>query len=762
MVDRYADWHRQRNDDDTTSVQQAQGRKVLGLLMEELKLSGLPTGVKRWEAQDGTLYTASFDGTTPTIQIETAASPPAPPELPSIDLWIPQGFVFTPGNNASPAGFGLPVQFTQVAPNDAFHPTNTDPGLDAQRWRPGGPCAQVLLTRQDTTDYPRRTKRRIPVGFDRQEWMAGAYTAPAFSAWHAVRPRFNDFSWTPDVMGARRDAWRALKAAQGKPVSLPFAGYYDDAQLIADLGTGYGTNPAAWPLTPYRTETGRATVDGVPAAYDEAWTSGAVSDLTTDLGAFHDGVPTLGVGVRAGLKVATLRTQDAWIHAGNQFWHPSDPSLPTLSWDGYPAQNLPNWLVSGGWVGGVGSAIFPLEGWHYAWRGQTRYVFSRKLYAMGRCIGVAPATVISAAIRVETLQRADGTKYKVNRVVVITWDADDQFGNAGGIAYLWKFGVWCADFPRDGTIPLHVTAVPVGAYNATTNPTGWRKCGTFTFSTPGDVAIGDLSLPGYALWQLWRFNGDGMRAVAVVGAPPYSADWGPGGKYVEVMFTQVEHGLLNVSTQLLVASGVPESASWPIAADYAADGSLRFVMFARAYTGGLKVEGAQSAEDSVLWWTGGDTAQSMGSAFDAFAPDTWVLSAADGALGLGRYPLAGTAPVLTETRSVRLVHGGATVAVDAFADSAVSMLSRMHDSSYLSDVLMSYAADRAGNWMLGYDAGLTAGSSIVYDPSAPPSAPFKPAPVSTHLNSHWLSNTGDVASMTKFDGAMRAYPLGVC
>lgn len=75
MADRYADWHRKRFDDATTSAQQAQGRKVLGLLMEELKLSGLPTGVKRWEATDGTLYIASFDGTTPTVEVINPETP---------------------------------------------------------------------------------------------------------------------------------------------------------------------------------------------------------------------------------------------------------------------------------------------------------------------------------------------------------------------------------------------------------------------------------------------------------------------------------------------------------------------------------------------------------------------------------------------------------------------------------------------------------------------------------------------------------------
>lgn len=763
MAERYANWHRKRLDDGTTSAQQAQGRKVLGELMEQLQLGGLPTGVLRKIAPDGTVYIASFDGTTPTVQIETSPGALAKLPPPPVDVWIPQGFVFTPGNDVSPTGFGLPVQFTQTAPDDAFDPTNTNPGLGVQRWKAGGPCAQVLLTRQDTTDYPREkppAPRRIPIGFDGKEWVAGAYTAPPFAAWHVVRPRFNDFSWTADVMGARRSLWNTLNAAQGKPVSLPFAGYYDDAQLIVDLGTGYGTDTTKWPLAAYRTETERANADGVPTSYAEAWTNGLPADLTAALGTFHDGVPTLDAGLRGGIKSATLRTRDAWIDTGNIFWHPTDPALPTLSWLGYPAQNLPNWLVTGAWVGATGGAIFPLEGWHYEWRGQTRYVYGKNLYAMGRCIGVLPATLISAAIRVETLEHTDHTKYQVNRVVAITWDAADQFGNTSGIAYLWAFKVWCVDFPRDGTLPLHVTTMPMGAYDKTSNPTGWQLCGSFAAWPQGDPGNGVGGLPDRCLWQMPRFNGDGTAAIAAFGVPPYAADWGPLWAQEQV-FSDIAPDALTVAAVSAV-SAPPGGAI--VVADYDATGGYVWVWSNSHVTGDFPTpEGPSDAVFEMFEWSKGGVGEVTEWAGVGFAvPDKWVLDACDGAMVLTDHWFA--CPAAQSTHQVRMTRRGARVATDTIIDTANIVVAEYESTSYLDRLNASYVRDRNGNWMMGYDFGVTAGASTVYV-STPVCGQAMPATTgastSAHFGSRWISSAGDPADMAKIDGLMRAFPLGV-
>lgn len=759
MAARYANWYRKRFDEGVTSAQEGLGRKLLGILMEQLRLARLPTGTLRHQAVDGTLYVASFDGTTPIVRIVPVPSGSQEEPTPPVELWIPAGFVFTPGNNVSGVGFGLPVQLAQTAPTDVFDPANVDPGLDVQRWTAGGACGQVLVTQQDTTKYPDPKRRHLPIAFDPREWVTDAWTAPPNAAWHAIRARFNDFGWSSDVMGARRDLWNALAAAQVNPVALPFAGYYDGAQLIADLGTGYGTDPTQWPLH-YQTETERESADGIPTSYQEAWTNLDTATLASELGAAATGCPNLDAGDRSGLHVATLRGRDAWIEAGNLFWHPADGALPTLSWDGYPAQNLPDWLVSGA-LQQSSNDLLTLEQWFYYWRGtEQRAVFSRNLYAMGRRIGVLPATVISAAIhtRVETVS---GQATTIDQLRVVTWEAADQWSDASAINYFYGFRVWFLDCPRFADVPLRLTDLPNGAYDATTNPTGWHAAGLFT--------VADDPSAGTTAWQQWRFSPDGTRLIAAAGSWGYAADWGQDQYALEVVLSEVSEGTLGWTRSIVVP--VPTGGSIA-AADYDVNGQPVWVW--ERLTGNpdqpAPPDGAMDGVFGMFFWSGGgdgEVTQWAGLPGAPQVPDKWVLSARDGALILTDHWFECVSNATLGKYQVRMARKGVRVATYLHDDTFLSALGAYNDAGWLSDLNASYGCDRDGNWLLGYDLGVSAGSSVVYSPAPTCDQAYSTWTIagcttSGHTASRWLASFGDVQTMVQMqDGDLRAYPVGV-
>lgn len=741
-----------------TPADLAGAEKLLARLINDPNPAGIAIQSAFAVLGSGTTVHAQIVGSQRRLTLVVPQPTNPPSTFSDSALWIPHGFVFVPGNDVSPAGWGLPVQTTE-SPN-IFDATNTDPGLSTARWTAAGTCAQVLLTGDDTRAYPDPKLRRLPIGFDTSEWKANAYQPPTTAAWHALRPRFNDFSWDAQNVGARQSTWVSLQTQIGKALSLPFLGFYDDAQRVADYIAQYGADQTTWPAS-YASTTVRASADGIPLSYSEVSGSAAatVNAMATALAPSAQDGYLLDYGLNGG-NVGTLRSEEAWVAAGNVFWHPSDPSLPTLSWFGYPAQNLPNWLVTGGWTDTTGGPIFPLEGWYYNWRGQTRYIYGKRLYAMGRCIGVLPETVIAAAIQVVTLTHADGSKYKVNRVLVITWNPSQQFGNSTGIAYLWSFNVWCVDFPRDNTIPLHVPVAPNGAYDATSNPTGWQQCGTFTAWPQSPSSEGLGSLPDRCLWQTWRFNGDGTKAIAAFGVPPYMADWGPEWAQ-EITFSDAAPGVLSTAA----AVAVPAPAGGEIvAADYDMAGAYVWVWSNSSVSEDMMTpEGLSDAVRQTFEWSKGGTGEVSEWSGTGFAiPNKWVLDAHDGAMVLEDHWIA--CPSAQSTHQLRLTRLGNRVSTDTVVDTAYIAVAEYQSTSYLDTLNASYVRDRDGNWMMGYDFGVTAGASSVYV-SAPVCGQATPATtgatVTEHFGSHWLSNVGDPQSLAQIAGSMRAFPLGV-
>lgn len=757
------------SDGDMTPSDYAVVSKLMGRLNDSVAAGGPVTQLLRYIAADGTLYTAQVG---PGIKKALIKRPPVPLGTPPAGLstlWIPHGFVFVPGDADAPQGWGLPVLQQGGDTSWPFGAANIDPGVDVTRWTVGGPAAQILLTSDVTTNYPDTSQKMLSIGYDVSEVTAPNTSPSDAVAWHVVRPTFNGFAWTSDQTAARQSLWRSVAQQLNKSImALPFAGYYDDAQAYADFSAKYGADSTKWPVD-YKTPTARDYKDGVRGAYTEMRQSGATaSSIATALAGAQSNI-LLDIGINGSLTTATAREIKNWIDCGNIFWHPDDASLPTLTWDGYPAQNLPFWLVEGGWVGDVGSDIFPLESWQYQWRGQTRYVYSKNLYAMGRCIGVLPDTVIAAAIRKETVAvdgQPDTTK-QVNRVVVITWRASDQFGNASGIAYLWQFRVWCADFDVTPDVPLHVADAPIGAYDATANPTGWQACGAFNIAAH-DGSLGGVpaGLPDHTIWQAWRFNGDGTRAVAAYGIPPYASDIQGPTSVVEVVLTEVSPGTLAFNTVTAVES-LP--SGYLLAADYDTDGGIAYVWDDHASYDATAPSGVTDAVSRTLRWShGGDgeIAEWAGIGV-AFVPDKWVLDAREGAMALTDYWLTctGSGAVAQGTYRVRLSTRGARVATDTYDDFVHVAEQAWTSDSFLDRLNASYARDRDGHTVMGYDLGTTQSSTPVYV-SAPicgqPNPATTGAPVSSYFGSRWLFDDQTMGFAGLPAAPMRAFPVGVC
>jgi hypothetical protein len=408
-------------------------------------------------------------------------------------------------------------------------------------------------------------------------------------------------------------------------------------------------------------------------------------------------------------------------------------------------------LVEGGWTGDVGSAIFPLEGWNYQWRGQTRYVYSKNLYAMGRCIGVLPDTVIAAAIRKETVS-VDGQPGKtkqVNRVVVITWRASDQFGNGSGIAYLWKFRVWCVDFDVTAGVPLHVTDVPVGAYDATTNPTGWRACGTFNVFDMGG------NLPVNTFWQMPRFNGDGTKVVAAYGIPPYAPDVQfPLNFVCQLSFDEIGPEALSYSPAFIQLNA--SSVDAVIAADFDADGDIVWVS-ERILDG---------APQTFVWSGGGDTLDVAFSGSEHVV-ERWVLDAREGAMATSGHFISciGTGSPADLTYTVRLIYQGVVVASDTWTDTAGVYETENGSDNWLDRLNASFARTRDGHYAMGYDLGTTQGATPVYVSWPVCGATFPSttgASTSSYFGSRWLFDGEPMVFAGLPDAPMRAFPIGVC
>jgi hypothetical protein len=335
-------------------------------------------------------------------------------------------------------------------------------------------------------------------------------------------------------------------------------------------------------------------------------------------------------------------------------------------------------------------------------------------------------------------------------------------------------------------VPLHLTDLPVGAYDDTTNPSGWHKAGSFVLE-PGANPLDNLQR---ILGQTWRFDPAGLRAVThmqyttTVDGPVQTTP-------VEVSFDNVADGVLGASVSRPVVAAMSNPYLTRILAiDYDAVGEYVY-LYQCSYPTSATLPlppGAQSgyppnapgtlAGIAAKWfWSGGGDGEIAswygGSGIANICPivQMWAIDARDGAFALVNHwsdtpPAEGDPMPLTYY--VRLCRAGARVITDTFLDSVVI---DDFDTGYLvmlDRIKVGYARDRDGNWMFGYDFGVTAGQTYVYDSPLYPNTYGTPqwpsaslASASSWMASHWTSSFGDPASKAQIDATMQAFPIGV-
>lgn len=266
---------------------QQQARRLLGALMEQLRLGGVKVG--KWERTlpDGTRLIAQYDGSTPMVTAIAPRVRPAEEDAAgNAAVWVPRGFVVYPAAASSPTGWGLPVVQVDVegapAPYDA---ANLDPGLDLDRWTAGGPLGQVLLTEDVDAGYPAlRTGDQIaPLMYTPGNGLEPDPEAEpvAIGARAAYRLSFTGFAeGAPPMTAAARAAAIAFRRGIFERVNdwrvgigrdavfMPLRGRYDSAQTTADLmrlAGVLGHFSERFPAT-YRAPDDRAMHDGLGSA----------------------------------------------------------------------------------------------------------------------------------------------------------------------------------------------------------------------------------------------------------------------------------------------------------------------------------------------------------------------------------------------------------------------------------------------------------------------------------------------------------------
>lgn len=395
---RYTDWIRDRSQSPAArAIAQGEGRKLLGALMERLKLGGLTQGVQRRTLPDGTLIEARYDGTTPSVEViapvpETVEAAPSPRSV-----WIPRGFVLYPISDDSLTGWGWPVVPSAEIGVGPYDTENLAPGLAVSRWTAGGKAGQVLLSRAVDANYPPPEDTTSPMLFTataRLDEDSLLWDTPVMTGdYAAYRTEF-----VAPPAGDRRVAFEAINAHRvsidlGALAMLP-RGWYSGAQASATMmvATGdYGHYSAQFALG-MRTPGDRINKNGVPgqvipASADDrnnVTSSGEILAATyysaTDAGTDPNGYPILhlpqggppidaatamaqwesspphwaivelpdwdtratflDMGFSANVAAGHFVALDDWVAAGNQCWQSSNEAIPALSWHAPGSLNL--------------------------------------------------------------------------------------------------------------------------------------------------------------------------------------------------------------------------------------------------------------------------------------------------------------------------------------------------------------------------------------------------------------------------------------
>lgn len=570
---RHVDWMRTRvtptSDPEIAAALIPQARLLLGQMMDGLQLVGQRTGVLRRELPDGSTITVSFDGTTPTVEIDTPAGETQEVTGELYNMWVPRGFVVYPAWSDMPYGVGLPiVQDTTAGSQDA---TNLAPGLDRARWTPGGPCGEVLVSADESAGYPRAVDTPVPLLYHPTKGPVFRYTGRTVldarvlaGPWQPYRLELAPFGSVeqganPGEQRTLLELANAARVAAGQPAATQrLRGFGRPAEIMASIMDAAGSaaeTAEAYPPT-YKTPADRLTKDGYPAD----WTLAALTSFTrADIYGAHELRATNGsagavagwqadptanalligdygaglvadTGAVNGYRALALMSRDRWIAAGNMSWQSADVRLPPLSWHGFASLNLA-WETYPATYDRTNRATAPLvplyaftsaqgDPWLNYPRNPAPHSYDlepalgRHVYSRGRAIALAPDGALVWGACTQRVVRADASI--VDRLILLAHHPADQASDYTHQGWTRYLRVWWADVPPR-TLDLDPQQVICGT--DATDPLSWRGGEMIDVghmpapSTGGNVGPGVVS--SLKLASQWRFSPDGSKAVCL-------------------------------------------------------------------------------------------------------------------------------------------------------------------------------------------------------------------------------------------------------
>lgn len=636
---RYSGWMRLRiaPDADPARVNQLipYARVMIGQLLLQIKLVDQATGVLRRRLPDGSVVVVRFDGTTPMAEISTPPVP-AQQEEDNSNLWVPRGFVVYPAWKAHPFGVGLPI--VKDGDHGSYDPANLAPGLDRSRWTAGGPCGEVLISRDVEAGYPNRTAVPAPIMFDprfgpRPLWVSDSGTydnRPARGAWKSYRLECQQYLArdSGQVPADQQAMLEAINAARPMAATPRLRGFECPAEVMANIMASSGsTDETAAGYPPgYKTLQERLTKEGYSidiagqafGSFDRSLTwkayefradgdaasavTGWLQDPTTGPHVIEDmgASAFLDTGSVGQHYCAVLTRRDRWIQAGNMSWQHQDASLPALSWHGFASLNL-SWetyptqfnLFSGDNGGQrlrwflarppspLAQAMTDANGDH--WLRYPRgadYDVTTSEPAMGRhiyCRGRSIALAPDGGL-IWGATVIPGSS--ADRLIALVHHAADQPADQQTDGTCRYLRVWWADIPRRNRLRIAPQQVICGTDVA--DPWGWRG------GTQVDVGAlgGTGAVDSLAYKSQWRFSPDGRRAACLrykgtlADASDNQVTWGA--YLVELVMTSSADAVTVATSGTALALsdptsfvGSPAFTGWDaLAVDYDAAGQL--------------------------------------------------------------------------------------------------------------------------------------------------------------------------------------------
>jgi uncharacterized protein YkwD len=379
-------------------------RKVVGLLHETSP--GIPTNRVTREVAEGVTVTVWqwMSQITAEIDVRVLEEKRAEKGTPNA-VWIPKGFVVYPVSDDAPQGWGVPI-IHRAKNNDGedigpWDKENLAPGLDTERWTPGGAWGQVLLSKIPNAGYPQgRNDRQLVAApllyHDEYGPRIEKYLEPpAGDSYAAYRVELSDYDGE-EKQRECFDLTNDLRVAVGRdPLVPPPKWRFNSAQASAEtmhdamvmghfsehywptwakpadrfcrdgaIHTSYGlpnnANVNLWENAAAQTFGSLDVIGhdphGVPiysvSAPGPAFTAAEAVDLWEHSPGHYAHMVnvrfdadtgrrgTFFAGFSENYATQHFERADRWIGCGNRSWRSSHPEIPQLTWFGFPAINL--------------------------------------------------------------------------------------------------------------------------------------------------------------------------------------------------------------------------------------------------------------------------------------------------------------------------------------------------------------------------------------------------------------------------------------